>query len=400
MPDSEYDVVVVGSGPAGSAAAATAARAGLRCLVIDKARFPRDKLCGGGFTERSHTHMRRIFARDIDPELFRTCDKVRFTAGDRLLGDIPKAPPIHMTMRRSFDAMLHDRAVEAGAEARTGTRIDRIDPAARSLRLAGGETVRYGVLIGADGVNSFVARTLFGRAFDPARIGFALEVEAPRAADKPDDVVEIDFRAARWGYGWVFPKNSSITIGVGGIQSLNDDMKRNLHSYLDQHGWAERALPVKGQFIPAGDFRETPGQGAILLAGDAAGFVDPITGEGIAHAMHSGEMAAQAAAEALAQGRPEAALDLYKARVGWLQDELRTARRLRAAIFPRPVHRQFLNIVAARPGMQMRFLQLLAGELDYRDIRRFFFLRLARHAFHASMARLRGLRPSNPSPTG
>lgn len=376
----DYDIIIVGSGPAGSAAAVTARRHGLRTALVDKSAFPRDKLCGGGFTERSRKEMKAIFGRDIDPELFHTCHRVRFTAGAETLGDVDDAPPLHMTMRRDFDTMLHDRAVEAGAEPWLRARIAALDTEARTLTLTSGEILGFRILIGADGVNSFVARTLFGRPFDPKRIGFCLEVEAPPRPEKPADRVEIDFRATHWGYGWVFPKAQSLTLGVGGINVKNRDMKANLSGYLAQHGVDAAALKFKGQFIPAGDFRKVPGRGCVLLAGDAAGLVDPITGEGIAHAMSSGAAAAEAAAVALRAGRPETALGDYRARIAPLHEQIRLARRFRTAVFPSAVHDRFLRIVAARPEMQRRFLKLLAGETDYTDIRRFFFLRMLRRA--------------------
>lgn len=379
------DVIIIGAGPAGSAAAITARRLGLRCALLDKARFPRDKLCGGAVTERARREMRAIFGRDIDARLFRTLHHVRFTAGDRLLGEITDAPPLHMTMRHDYDAMLRDCALAAGAEDFAGLRIAGIDTGAGQVTLTDGRVLAGRVMIGADGVNSQVARQLFGRAFDPRHIGLALELEVPGPACPGPEAVEIDFSAARWGYGWMFPKTHGVTIGVGGIQRHNDDLRRSLADYLARRGVDPDLPGVRGHFIPAGDFRARPGCGATLLAGDAAGLVDPLTGEGIAHAMTSGAAAARAAAAALAQGTPDRALDHYCRALAPLHRELRTARRLRAGVFPAPVHRQFLRVVATQPAMQRRFLALLSGDRDYSDVRRFFFLRLARRMLAAAL---------------
>lgn len=381
-----FDVVVLGSGPAGSAAAVTARRAGLSVALIDKAAFPRDKLCGGGVTGRAAAELAAVFGRGIEPELFLTSHRVRFTARGRELGRVETAPPLHLTMRRDFDAMLHATALAAGVVPFVPVRVAAIEPAERRLRLSDGRRLAFGVLIGADGVNSQVARTLFGRAFDPATIAFALEVEAPQT---PDDLVEIDLDAAPWGYGWAFPKRGSLTLGVGGLQRANPDLRPALATYLAQHGAGGERPACKGAFLPAGDFRVVPGQGAVLLAGDAAGLVDPMTGEGIGHAMLSGRLAAEAAVAALGAGAPETALARYRTALAPLHGELRAARTLQRVLFGRASHAMMLRIVAARPSMQRRMLALLAGEIDYADIRRGFFARLLRHAAAAAVAPLR-----------
>ena len=384
MDNQEFDIVVIGAGPAGSAAAVTARRLGLNVALIDRAAFPRDKLCGGGVTGRAARHLQEIFGVGIDSQLVLTSRRVRFTAAGRELGRVEAAPALHLTMRRDFDGRLVEAALAAGAEAFMPERVADIDVAARRIRLACGRVLGFGVLIGADGVNSQVARQLFGRAFDPATIAFALEVEAPPVAD---DTVEIDLDAAPWGYGWAFPKRGSLTLGVGGLHRANPSLKPRLAAYLDRHGGGAAQPRGQGQFLPAGDFRIEPGHGAVLLAGDAAGLVDPMTGEGIGHAMHSG---------ALAAGAPESALATYRAALAPLHHELRAARQLQRVMFGRLSHAMMLRILAARPSMQHRMLALLAGEIDYADIRRGFFRRLAGHAAATLMAPLRGRPAARP----
>ena len=361
----EFDLIIVGSGPAGSAAATSAVKAGLSVAVIDKARFPRDKLCGGLFTGRSEKAMRAIFGREISNDLFVTTNHMRFLSKGRVLADIPNAPPVHLTMRRDFDAMLHAEAIAAGATPYLGQPITELWD--NTLTLKDGTTLGFKALIGADGVNSFVARTLFGRPFNPDTIGFGLEIESPRTTSR-DDAVEVDFDAASWGYGWSFPKRKTVTVGVGGINSRNDDMKANMATYVDQTG-SDASLRYKGQYLPFGDYKKKPGRAHILLAGDAAGLVDPITGEGIALAMESGQHAAVAVTKALKDGQPEAALGHYMKLVKPIQKSLDQAKMWRMIMFPKATEGYFRKAFERGSSLQMKYLELLAGEAEYADLR-------------------------------
>jgi len=143
-----------------------------------------------------------------------------------------------------------------------------------------------------DGIKSVVARTLFGDSFNQKTVGFGLEVdvafdEVPNFPQNP----EIHFGAARWGYGWVFPKKGCATIGIGGLYCKNPDLMSGFQDFLLQRCGHKPSGRIKGHFLPFGDYRAQPGENNILLVGDAAGLVDSITGEGIAFAMQSGEAA-------------------------------------------------------------------------------------------------------------
>lgn len=361
-----YDLIVVGSGPAGSAAAVTALKAGLRVAIVDKATFPRDKLCGGLFTGRSEKAMAQVFDQKVTPELFLTSDHMRFSASGAPLADIKDAPPMHLTMRRDFDAMLHSEAVAKGADTYLGAPASELDIDAKTLSIRGGETLRYEVLIGADGVNSFVARVLFGKPFDPEQIAFGLEIESPIQPGR-DGAVEIDFDAAEWGYGWSFPKHKSMTVGVCGINSRNTDMKANMAAYVQQLK-ADPSLKYKGQYLPFGDYKKQPGQNAVLLAGDAAGLVDPITGEGIALAMESGHHAGLAAIEAVQAQASDSAFERYAPKVRPIQKSLDQARMWRLIMFPKATEGYFKKAFARGSHLQMKYLELLAGEAEYRDL--------------------------------
>ncbi|EAQ23668.1 geranylgeranyl reductase family protein [Roseovarius sp. 217] len=382
-----FDVIVVGAGPAGASAAYAATRAGLRVALIDRKSFPREKLCGGLITGRARRHYAEIFghAMPFEPQDCKTT--VDFWFRGRPMGLIKDAPALYTTMRWDMDAMLCGQALGAGAQDFTGQAVAEIDHDARTVMLKGGAVLDYGVLIGADGVHSQVARALFGQPFDRQRIGFGLEIEARGAPSDPAAPIRIDLAAAQWGYGWVFPKRCSTTVGVGGLLSENPDMKRAMADYCAVLGLASEEASVKGQFLPFGDFRPIPGQGAVLLVGDAAGLVDPITGEGIGYAMQSGQLAAKAAIAALGAGRPQTALSHYRRALRPVHRALHMARLIRPVIFLPALEPGFARAFQRSSTLRHDYLRLMAGEVEYGQILARLVLRLPRLGIMALRAR-------------
>jgi geranylgeranyl reductase family protein len=380
-----FDVVIVGAGPAGSAAAYTVARAGLSVALLDKARFPRQKLCGGLFSGRSAQYLREIFEVDLPPEMAIERREIAFSFAGRAAGHLRDVPVMALTMRWDLDVFLFERAVDAGALDMTGQAVVALDPAARQVTLRDGRCVQAGVLIGADGANSQVAKALFGAAFNRDTIGFGLEIEAPGATELGAPV-EIDLGAAVWGYGWRFPKAGSTTIGVGGLLSENPQMKQEMADFLGQSGVEAAEADIKGAFLPWGDFRRVPGQGAVLLVGDAAGLVDPITGEGIALAMKSGQLAARAAVVSLDQ--PERALRHYKRALRPIHRSLRMANMIRPLICSEMTARYVEQRFRTSSTLKRSFMELVSGDQEYSDILRALILRAPRIAFGILRTRL------------
>jgi geranylgeranyl reductase family protein len=364
-----FDVVVAGGGPAGASAAYTAAKAGLTVALIDKADFPRDKLCGGGLTERCRSLFQTVYGQIWPEAIVSGSAAFNFAMAGAPLSRMEGYSQLGMTMRRAFDAHMVDLARAAGARTLLGDAVGEVDLDARAVTLKSGRRIGYGHLIGADGVSSVVAKTLFGRSFDPARIGFGLEVEVPRA-DAPDmpDEIEIDFGAAVWGYGWVFPKAASYTIGVGGVHTRNPQMRAALFAYLAQKGLDPARYKVKGQYLPFGDPRPAPGRGRVLLAGDAAGFVDPITGEGIGYAIESGAAAGRAVAEAVAAGTPDVAFERYARATAPIFRAIRQARGWRLLIFPNRMKGLFSLAFGRAGALRRGYLDIMAGTRDYDDL--------------------------------
>ena len=364
-----FDVVVVGGGPAGAAAAFTAAGAGLSVALVDKAAFPREKLCGGGLTDRCRALFEDVYGRAWPDGIASDSGDFTFAMAGAPLTRMSGYSRLGLTMRRSFDAHMVGLAVAAGATPVLDDGAVEVDTVARVVSLKSGRRLGFGHLIGADGVNSLVARTLFGRAFNPARIGFGLEVEVPRG-DLPSwgDAIEIDFAAAVWGYGWVFPKTDSLTIGVGGVHGRNPDMRERLFAYLAQKGLDPARYRVKGQFLPFGDPRPAPGKGRVLLAGDAGGFVEPLFGEGIGYAMETGAAAARAVVAAVTAGAPDSAFPRYRRATAPIFRAIGQARGWRLLIFPNRMKPLFSAAFNRAGALRRGYLDIMAGTREYDDL--------------------------------
>ncbi|MBR9843782.1 MAG: geranylgeranyl reductase family protein [Rhodobacteraceae bacterium] len=378
MSQESFDILVIGAGPAGSAAACWAAKQGVRVALIDKAAFPRNKLCGGLFTGRSRAYYQEVFGQEFDPSHAVTKTDIEFWAKGRRLARLTDIPPVNLTMRIDLDATLLAHALTAGAVDYTGHPIATLDDDGVTLRDSTRLTAP--ILIGADGVNSITARHLFGAPFDKGTIGFGLEIEArPEEQSPADHPLRIDFAAATWGYGWSFPKQGSTTVGVGGLHAPNPDMKAHFSAYLQSLGLDGAPKRFKGHYLPFGDFRKAPGRGHILLAGDAAGLVDPITGEGIALAMKSGQLAADAAVTSLKEGQPRSAYGHYRRALREMHQSLRIARMLRPIIFSPRWQGAFTRTFERSGTVRMQYMRLLAGEVEYPELARAVLRRLPRY---------------------
>jgi geranylgeranyl reductase family protein len=346
-----YDALVVGGGPAGSTTALRLAEAGASVLLVDKARFPRDKPCGGGLTMRAVRQCPVDPAPVVEEEV--DLVELRFRYGEAVVRRA-QAPVILMTQRRRLDAFLLDAARERGVEVREETTVDP-------------RTVDAEVVVGADGANGTTAKAL--RLGDGIVHGVAYEGNAgygalPRQRYERRAVIEL--ADIPGGYGWVFPKGEHANVGVGAWQSAGPQLRDHLARLCAAHGLEPGALSeLRGHRLPLRRPGTTIAGERALLVGDAAGLIDPVSGDGMYECFVSSRLATAAILDLLA-GRAStlvpyaAALDRELASLHRASWQLKRAldrwpraswRLARSALVWRTVERLLLGELAS-PGEQ------------------------------------------------
>ena len=342
-----YDAVVAGAGPAGSSAARTLALQGLSVALLDKAVFPRPKLCGGLLTWKTLQALDAGFG--LGPEDLDRADVVRHRTHHyaihyrhRVLhqGRTPRA--FVLVDRAALDHLLVRRAREAGAVLVDQAGVRHSSPETAEVATTDGRVFQGRVLIGCDGVTSRVRRSLpLGKEDRQAwnrGMARALECRLPRDQASPElrdlDHPRLYLGFVRAGYGWVFPNPDHLVIGQCALADEKRPFREAMDEYLGQLGLDPGQLAMKGHPLPYGNYMERPGHGRTLLCGDAAGLVEPTLGEGIFYALQSGHLAARAVVQALADN-PENPDPLpgYLARLGHdVLPELEASDRLRWAL--------------------------------------------------------------------
>jgi len=377
------DIAVVGAGPAGSVFAWRAAREGADVTIFD-ASHPREKPCGGGLTAKALDLLPG--APTDDPLPGRLVHACRFDSGEGDHVDVALARPMLVSSRLELDAWLLRRATEAGARHIASRVIAVSVPDAARLRTAGGDEIQFDVVVGADGAGSLVRRSLLAPV-PRERLCIATGWFARGTSD-----TVVRFAPGLVGYEWVFPRPDHVGVGICAplgavptaqlLERLERDVARHFPALVDEEGGRyAHTLPS-----PSTDPRtilEVAGPRWALL-GDAAGLVDPVTGEGIHHALRSAHVLADTLRDT---GSPAT----YPERV--LEDfgrDLLKAAALRERFYAPGFSRRIVRFAALSPAIERVLGDLVLGEQGYRGLKRRLLRAAPRFAAEATLSRLLG----------
>jgi geranylgeranyl reductase family protein len=359
-----YDVAVIGAGPAGCSAAGDLARKGLKTVLIEKAALPRYKTCGGGVLGRAFRLLPEGARGIIEREFCSV--SLNFPGMGLSFVASGRAPLVYMTMRAKLDSLLAREAQAQGAELYESCCVRNVKVCEQFVDIVSDtRSFRAKFLVAADGVHSPSAKCT-GWSELPL-LAPALEWEV--YLREPDfarfgSIARFDFDLIEAGYAWVFPKRDHLSVGILSMRRRSPDLQAKLEEYLRRLGIVNiQKSDRHGFLIPIAPRREKLAHVRVLLAGDAAGLVDPVTGEGISYAIMSGQLAARALAEGeLDVSRVSGRYHSFLSRT--ILEELRAARYLANFLYNYP---RLRNWAFRRMGKGLTdfMADLVMGERTY-----------------------------------
>lgn len=362
-----YPVIIVGAGPAGSTCAYHLAKHNVETLLIDKAKMPRLKPCGGGFPQKT----RNLYDFDISEALELTIQSTTITVRSKKQIAIDRPEGMgYMVMRDKFDELIARKAAAKGAVFHEQEKVYAIE-SDKDHWIVRTDKNAYSsdFLVGADGAPSRVARQL-GLMENFDRYGTAIAAElmvSDQQLKRQGPSAHFDFQLLKKGYAWIFPKSDHLSIGVFTTLSKANNLEAYLEAFIDSHpnlrGY-KKMFFRRGGLIPRGGVYNCLVTEGALLVGDAAAMCDPFFGEGIYYGAKSGILAADAIIEAMKQGHrrlasyDELCRDTLTREFWWARFFNFTFYR-----FPRLAH----PIISHRPYLQDLVLDVNSGKLSWRS---------------------------------
>jgi geranylgeranyl reductase family protein len=364
--DTNYDVIVVGGGPAGGTAAYELARRGVQVLLLEKERLPRYKVCAGGVTLKTAHLLDFDLSPAFEEEIVRgTCT---YRGGSPVTIDFG-GPMGWTVMRDKLDHLILQQAAKAGAEVLDDHRVTRAEFLSDGVSVF---TTRgsysCSILVGADGANGVVARCAGLRRRRSLAVAVQAEIPASgEALESRQGCVHFDFGFVPRGYGWVFPKKNILSVGVVTFWGRAANLKVSLSGWLEMLGLPSdpHEVRMRGHLVPLGGVTRVLHGTRILLTGDAAGLAEPMTGEGIYYAVRSAKIAADTIHQALQNYQKD--LSSYTERVhAGITRDLKYAKRLATLLYLFP--RLCFHFFVRSPRIQRGVANVLCGRSSFENL--------------------------------
>ncbi len=307
-----YDLIIVGGGPSGASAGRTAGKRGLLTLLIEKENFPRYKPCGGALSSYGLSCLDFKLPESV---IERNISKVRVHFRGRFVEGTKETDLAVLISRKIFDNFLLEKARETGIEVHTGEKVLDLIEKEDWVEVRTTDNTYLGrfVLI-SEGSGGTLKYRVMPRD-KKTEYGLGLVSEIP---DKDETIrsrfpstINIHFGIAQGGYGWIFPHAGYYSAGIVGTAQYLGHPKKVLLDFLEENGLSGD-FPVRSHIIPKGGIKGKTLRSRLLLSGDAAGFVDAFTGEGISYAIRSGQLAAETVANLVMYSLKLSSLKAYE----------------------------------------------------------------------------------------
>lgn len=360
----DFDVTVIGAGPSGAMAAIRLASFGLKVLVVDKAAFPRVKPCAGGLTVKTLNALPHSVGPIIRSVTDRFAIGVKSDRRERLEMFAGADPICAFVVREEFDAFNVEKMIAAGVDFEVDGRLEAIKEQVDAVELRfRNRTIRSKYLVGADGANSTVRRLTI--AGIPFKRGFAIEGLMPLAKIGRMPDAEFFFGYVDNGYGWLFPKGDHVNVGIYTHDAQVHLSKDLLGAYCKARLGLDDLEHIVGFPLGFGGANGLPRSNRILLAGDAAGLVEPLFGEGLHNAVRSG-LAVADAIHAAETGRATSAGAAYREALSPITADLRRCEQLKSFFYP---HMDGIGFSLARlPLSKVALLRGTAAGMTMRQL--------------------------------
>ena len=337
------DVLIVGGGPAGSSLGYMLQKSGLDCCIVDKAEFPRKKLCAGLLTQKTFNIIDEIFGDTTFPREL-TTKNISLFLGTQRLSRVQADSEFYLVDRADFDFFFVKKYLAADGLLYENTKVKDVQLSAGCATLSSGERVNYKVLVGADGANSRVRKHV-DEKYRPNAL--CLEFESPSPV--VEEEIQVYFSAARSGYGWCFPKKNRCTVGVIEDIGVDKDIKTSFSTFFQSIGKTIGAENTAAALVPFGEYVKIPCRDNVLLVGDAAGFADSLTGEGVYFAFLSAKLASEAILGFILSKDDLA--KSYLSKVKSIQEKIADGRRFKSLFFNKFTKTFLLNLINGKTNV-------------------------------------------------